>query len=212
MEDKRIKEQESLEIITLMIARTKERYMLGDGNIMLMWGYLTVAISILIWVLSVLTRHPAVNWLWFLIWIIGGTVTPVMQRRKSVKKGSKSYSDRIISGIWSSVVYSVIAITFLCLGFLLCRGIDAWVTMLVFALMIVPFAEIIQGLVLKEKFFIWGGATGLLIGIFTVCCIVGHVDLCVSWFMPVFIIAFICMMIIPGHAVNIKAKKSYERT
>lgn len=41
MEDKKISERESLELITAMIRRTKERY-IGDGNIMLMWGYLTV--------------------------------------------------------------------------------------------------------------------------------------------------------------------------
>lgn len=67
MEDKRINERESIEIITSMIARTKERYSLSNGNIMLMWGYLTVGISALVWVLLALTHNPAVNWLWFLI-------------------------------------------------------------------------------------------------------------------------------------------------
>ncbi len=51
MDEKRINEKESIEIITSMIARTKERYMLGDGNIMLMWGYVTLCVSLLIWVL-----------------------------------------------------------------------------------------------------------------------------------------------------------------
>ena len=45
MEEKRINERESIEIITSMIARTKKRYSLGDGNIMLMWGCLTLCIS-----------------------------------------------------------------------------------------------------------------------------------------------------------------------
>lgn len=49
MEEKRINERESIEIITSMIARTKKRYSLGDGNIMLMWGYLTLCISALVW-------------------------------------------------------------------------------------------------------------------------------------------------------------------
>ena len=39
MEERKLTEKESLEVITTMIARTRERY-IGDGNIMLMWGYL----------------------------------------------------------------------------------------------------------------------------------------------------------------------------
>ena len=41
MKDRKLTEKESLEIITSMIARTKERY-IGNANILLMWGYLVV--------------------------------------------------------------------------------------------------------------------------------------------------------------------------
>ena len=52
MDEKKLTEKESIILITEMISRTKERY-IGDGNIMLMWGYLTVLVSIL----SHITRH-----------------------------------------------------------------------------------------------------------------------------------------------------------
>jgi len=208
MEDKRINERESIEIITSMIARTKERYMLGDGNIMLLWGYLSVAVSILIWVLLAITRNPAVNWLWFLIWIIGGIATPIMAKKKTVKKGAKTYTDKIISRLWTTVGYSAILCTTVCLCLLLARGIDAWSAMLIFALVIVPFAILANGIVLNESSFIWGGALGLLTGIFTTCCVSGGISLSAVWFMPVFIVAFTCMMIIPGHVINHKAKRN----
>lgn len=207
MDDKKINEKESLAIITDMIARTKERYMLGDGNILLMWGYLTVAVSILVWVLLRLTHHPACNWLWFLIWIIGGTVTPIMEKKKAIVKGVKSYSDKLTSKIWTIVGYSAIISTMFCLGFLLAGGVNSWQMMLAFALIIVPFAEIAQGIIINEKTLIWGGKIGLLVGIFTTCCIIGGVKLYVSWFMPLFIVTFACMMIIPGHIINHKAKR-----
>lgn len=206
MEEKRINEHESLEIITSMIARTKERYMLGDGNILLLWGYITVAVSLLVWTLLAVYRHPAMNWLWFLIWIIGGIITPVMAKKKAVKTGVKSYSDKITSRIWSVVGFCAITFTFCCLGFLLAKGVDTWSSMLVFALVIVPFGEIAQGCVIGERSLMWGGSAGLLAGIFTMCCIAGGVQLCSSWFMPMFIAAFVCMMIIPGHIINHKAK------
>lgn len=206
MEDRKITEKESLEVITAMIARTKERY-IGDGNIMLMWGYLVVSVSALVWVLLAMTHNPVWNWLWFLIWIIGGIATPLMARKQQVERGVKSYSDKVASRIWSVVGYSAIFSTFCCLGFLFIKGVDAWSMMLAFALIIVPFAEIAQGIIINEKSLVAGGAVGLAIGIFTACCIAGKVALVANWFMPLFMLAFVAMMIVPGHILNRKAKR-----
>ena len=206
MEEKKMTERESLELITSMIQRTRERYV-GDGNILLMWGYLSVAVAALVWMMLVATHNQAWNWLWFLIWIIGGTATPIMARRHQVKYGVKSYSDKLTDQIWTIVGYSAIVATLCCLGFMLFKGIDTWKMMLAFAMIIVPMAEMAQGIVVKEKSLVTGGAIGLAAGIFTLCCIIGGVQLGVHWFMPLFIVAFICMMIIPGHIINRKAKQ-----
>ncbi len=208
MEERKLTEKESLEVITSMIARTRERYMLGDGNILLMWGYLTVAVTTLIWILLVLTHNPAWNWLWFLIWIIGGTAMPIMTKgRERAKTYVKSYSDKLTSQIWSIVGYGAMAATAFCLGFLLFKGIDTWLVMFSIALVFVPFAEIAQGIIINEKSMKIGGGIGLLAGIFTMCCIAGRVPLGVNWYLPIFIVVFACMMIIPGHILNYKARK-----
>lgn len=177
MEERKITEAESIEIITSMISRTKARLVKGSGNILLMWGYLIVAVTALIWVLLVTTKNPAVNWLWFLIWVIGGIATPIMVKRKRMASGTKSYTDKLTSQIWSVVGLTGIASTLLCLGFLLIGGKDSWSMMFVFALIIVPMAEIMQGLVIKESPLIVGGGIGLLIGLFTTCCISSHLIL-----------------------------------
>ena len=206
MEDRKLTEQESLEVITSMIARTKQRY-IDDGSILLMWGYLTVIISALVWALLVYTHNQVWNWLWFLIWIIGGTLTPIMDNKKHREKGVKSYSDVVTSRIWSTVGFSAIAATAICLAFLLIGGVDAWSMMFAIALIIVPFGEIASGIVVKEQSLIAGGAIGLAAGLFTMACIAGRVALYASWFMPIFIIAFVAMMIVPGHILNYKARK-----
>lgn len=207
MEERKITEAESIEIITSMISRTKDRLVKGSGNILLMWGYLIVAVTALIWVLLVTTNNPAVNWLWFLIWIIGGIATPIMAKKERVASGSKSYTNKLTSQMWSVVGLTGIASALLCLGFLVIGGKDSWSMMFAFALIIVPMAEIMQGLVIKEISLIAGGSIGLLTGIFTTCCISAHVALMASWFMPLFIIAFAAMMIVPGHILNSKAKR-----
>lgn len=206
MEERKISEQESIEIISSMISRTKDRLAKGVGNILLMWGYLVVAITLLVWVLLLTTHNPAVNWLWFLIWIIGGIATPIMAKKKQLKAGVKSYSDKLGSQIWSVVGFSAIAATFCCLGFMLFDGKDAWSAMFAFALIIVPMGEIMQGIVIREKSLIIGGSIGLGAGIFTMCCIASGVPLVATWFMPMFIVAFTAMMILPGHVLNHKAK------
>lgn len=50
MEEQKLTEQESILLITEMISRTKRRK-LDNGNIMLLWGYLSVAVATLVWVL-----------------------------------------------------------------------------------------------------------------------------------------------------------------
>lgn len=206
MEEKKISEKESLEIITEMISRTKERY-IGDGNIMLMWGYLTVSVAALVWVMLILTHNPAWNWLWFAIGVVGGIFTPILDRRQRHRNGVKSYSDTFTSRIWTTVGVSFIIATFLCLGFLLIGGVDSWTTMLLLAVMIVPLIEIVQGIMLSEKSLQVGGWVGLVVGIVTTCCITGKLPLNTAWFMPMFIVAFAAMMIVPGHILNAKSRR-----
>ena len=80
MEERNISAQESLEIITSMINNSRKRLHLGDGNILLLWGYLTVAVAALVTTLLIITHNQVFNWFWFLIMIIGGTITPRMAR------------------------------------------------------------------------------------------------------------------------------------
>lgn len=211
MEEREITSKESVAIINEMIQRSNTHQILGDGNIILLWGYLTVGVAALIWALLAATHHPAMNWLWNLIWIIGGIATPSMARKRRDKAGVTTYADKICDSVWAIVGYSAIMLTFTCLGFLLFGGKDAWSAMLMLPLLIVGIAEIVQGIVIQERALVLGGGIGLLAGIFTLCCLTAGVVLYAHWYMPVFIIAFGLMMIVPGHILNHKSKKISER-
>ena len=89
-----------------MIARSNVRQKLGNGNIMLLWGYLTVITSALVWVLLIMTKNPACNWLWFLIPVIGGIATPIMARKDREAAGVKTYIDSVGNGLWTIVAVS----------------------------------------------------------------------------------------------------------
>ncbi|WP_305117771.1 hypothetical protein [Duncaniella muris] len=206
MEDKKLTEKESLEVITSMIARTKVRY-LGSGNILLMWGYLAVFTSILVWILLAATQQNVWNWLWFAIPVIGMPLTSIMARREKRTDGVVTYSDKITSHLWSIFGVSEIVLTLICLGFSLIGGIKCWTAMIVYTIIAAPFAEIAQGLIVKEKSLTWGGIVGLAIGMVLVCCVTGKIPLLANWFMPLFILFWVVMMIVPGHIINHKAKK-----
>ena len=96
--------------------------------------------------------------------------------------------------------------TIVCLGFGF-AGIYAWSLMFVYALIIVPFAEIVQGLIVREKSLVIGGAAGIAVGIFTTGCLISRITLSAYWFLPTFMLAFVCMMIIPGYIINRKAHR-----
>ncbi len=206
MEDRKLTEKESLEVITSMIAQTKQRY-IGDGNILLMWGYLVATVSILVWMMLALTHQNAWNWLWFAIPVIGGTATPILARRQKREYGVVTYSDKITSQLWTIFGISEIILTLMCLGFQFLGSVNCWVAMLTYTLIAAPVAEIAQGLIIKERSLTVGGIIGLAIGLITICCVGGGIALEARWFMPLFIIAFVAMMIIPGHILNHKAHK-----
>lgn len=203
MEEKKLTEKESIGIITEMIARTKERYM-GDGNIMLMWGWLTIAAAGLVWVMIALTQNPAWNWLWFLIPAVGGVATPIMAKKSDRERGVKTYSDKVSSQIWLAVGIIAMSATVVCIGFDF-AGIHVWSLMIIYALIIVPLAEIVQGLIVREKSLVVGGACGMAVGLFVTSCIISRIPLYAYWFMPAFMVAFACMMLIPGYIINYKS-------
>ncbi len=77
---------------------------------------------------------------------------------------------------------------------------------ILFALLLVGFAELVQGVVVKEVSLVAGGAVGMLAGVVTLACVAARVALSAGWFLPMFIAAFVAMMIVPGHVLNHKAR------
>lgn len=51
MEDKKMTEKESLELITQMIQNSKKNLRLGNVNILLLWGYLCTITALVVYVL-----------------------------------------------------------------------------------------------------------------------------------------------------------------
>lgn len=210
MEEKKLNSQESLELITRMINQTKRQLHIGEGNLLLIWGYTSAIVALLVGILLYATGgNPAVNWLWFLIWIVGGTATAVISRRDKsrIEKMPSTYVDRLTSSLWTTIGMLFTVATFMALGFSLFAGKDAWTVMLILAFVMCGFGVTMYGFIIREKSMVAGGVVSLLSGIFVACCVVSSTPLGVWWIIPVFIICFTCAMIVPGHILNAKAKR-----
>lgn len=71
MEEKKISEQESLELINQMIEQTRRDSTVGSGNTFLIWGYVCMVVSLAVFVAGIyrswslgmaLLWHPVMGW------------------------------------------------------------------------------------------------------------------------------------------------------
>lgn len=206
MEERQLTEKESLEVITAMIARTKERY-IGDGSIMLLWGYLVCIVSLSVWIMLITTGQNIWNILWFAIPLVGGIATPIMARKHERHKGFKTFTDKFTSRLWKFAGQAELVVMFNCIVIQYITDANCWGAMLAYTLVALPIVEITQGLLIKEKCLRYGGCVGLAAGIMMICCVAGGIAPRSNWYIPLLILAFVGMMIVPGHILNHKARK-----
>ena len=107
MQKSNFSEEQSLELITSMINDSRARLARNSGTPFLIWGYTTVAISILNYVLF--QYDIKCWWLWWLIPIIGWAGMMIWNKRDN---GARNYIDRVISIIWSVIGVSFVWIMF----------------------------------------------------------------------------------------------------
>ena len=100
-DDKRLDERRSIEIISKMIADTSAHIDSESGKHFLLWGYTTVIVSLFEYVAQVChLPMPLCLWAWFLIPVVGGIGTIILNRNAKNSR-PKSYVDRSISAVWT---------------------------------------------------------------------------------------------------------------
>lgn len=112
MEERLLNEKESLELITQMINSSKKNMEIGQGNYLLVWGYFTTALSIILFTLIALTHNMIWSWGWMLMFVMW----PVMSyRQRQQPPRVITYTDKVIMQVWQ-VMGWMFVITFLTTG------------------------------------------------------------------------------------------------
>ena len=210
MEDKKLTEKESMELIAAMISNTKRHLTLGAGNMLLFWGYLSVSVAVVASILSYLNgvagiRIPvSANLVWWLIPLMGIPCTLVRNKKNTGRRKVLTYTDKLTVSLWNYVLWLAMA-TILLGAIFFISGLSVWYVMLIFTYFVVGMAVSVQGMIIKEKSMIWGGAFSVLCGGFIVVGMITGTHWLGGFNGLLFIISFIVMMIIPGHILNRKA-------
>ena len=204
MEERTLNEKESLALITQMINSSKKNMEIGQGNIMLIYGYFTTALSIVLFVLISLTHNFIWSWGWMLMFVIW----PIMSYRQRQRPPKVvTYTDKVISKVWQVMGWMFI-VTFLTIGiieFSFARYID-FILMLPLSLIYCGIGVSITGIIIQERWMTYTPQIAFIIAIYMLTMLMIGEKATTLWYLY-FGLSFVFMMIIPGHIVNNKAQK-----
>jgi len=190
MEDRKLNEKESLELITQMIQNTRTKMEKNVGTPFLVWGYATVIVAYVIWYLIERTGNYNWNWLWFMITVVGSTQLLVSAKKRV--KMPKTYIDKILTYVWRVIGWSCFMVS--------CLAIIKPLPILFLVLLLLGAGGMITGLITRCNAVTIGGLLGTLSSVG--CLWLSGIDQIL-----VFGTTFIFMCIIPGHVLNYKARK-----
>ncbi|MEG2366346.1 MAG: hypothetical protein RSB29_06315 [Alistipes sp.] len=192
MENKTFNETQSLELITRMIQETRTHMERHAGVPFLVWGYVTVIVTLAVWFALTRTQNPTWNLLWFALPALGMLLTQLTDDRKS--KTVVTFIDRIIRHTWLVLGCSAVLVSLLTLFSPLQLPI------LFIILLLMSIGTILTGAMIRFRLCIASGILGILLS--TLCLWVSPLDSCL-----VFAAAFVVMQIIPGHILNYQSRK-----
>lgn len=209
MEEKRLDAQESIELITRMIRNTRRRLERHSGRPYLVWGYTTVAISLLNYTLNVVGAAPEWSLTWFLIPVLGFVLMRLFPERKSTEP--RTEIDRIVNSLWLVCTLSLIPVFILCLfhGWSYRPSLFALITL------VMSIGSTATGLIVRSKIYTVSGLLGM----------VGTAAIALwDYYLKqlpdpqridsrmlnneilIFAVIFLVMMVIPGHIINYRTR------
>lgn len=191
MEEKRLDAAESLALIERMIENTRNDMERNAGRPFLVWGYVTLLTTLLVWGTVVQTGEPRWNLLWLLIPLLGGTLT-YFTRGKRTEGMVHTFVDRVLGSVW---LVAGLTASFLSLVTLFT---PIRLPILFVILLTMGMGTAATGLILRFRPAACCGAAAILLapGMLIV-----HND----WQPALFAAGFLAMMIVPGHILNYRS-------
>lgn len=205
MENNKLSEAQSLELITSMIQDSRSRLARNSGTPFLIWGYTTVAVSLFNALALYLGWSHAWAWSWFTIPVIGWLGMMLLFKQEP---SARNYIDRIVSMIWV-----VIGLSF---AWLLVGAVVFGCSISFLTVVVMGIGTVLTGCVIKHRTTAicgWAAMCASLIFpiVYFIIAKSGSASaISEVWIwgeLIVFALIFLLMMVIPGHILNHKYNK-----
>lgn len=216
MKEQTIDEHRSIEIISKMIADTTAHIDSESGKYFLLWGYTTVIISLFEYFAQVFHLPTSLCvWAWWLIPVVGGIGTLILNRRAGVTR-PKSYVDRSISIVWT-----VFGLSF---GMIFIAALVYHTSILYLTALMMGMGTVITGKICRHDVLACAGKAGVVLsllfpawhllmreyGIALRDSGIANIEAVLYIEIVIFALIFLIMMVIPGHILYARAKNKRE--
>lgn len=189
MEERKINEKESLELIAQMIRNTQQRFQKGNAAPFLVFGYLTVTLSLVIWYMLKITHNPYWNMLWLTIPVLGTFGLKLFFPNR--KKIARTVVDKAVDDVWLVIGLCMIL-----------AGLTTFYTFFpIFfeEVLLMGIAVTLTGLIAKLKILTFSGILTMLSSVLFTLGIVKGIDQIL-----LFGAIFFLFMVLPGHILYAK--------
>ena len=207
MKENRFSEKESLELITKMIQQTKQNLQVGSGNILLHYGYTAILISLVVYLLCRFTGEMYWHNLWFLMFV------PMVIEKISSKRRPEpvvTYIDKAVTNVWGVInaLFVVSVLTILLIGFL--TKVIPFILMMPLALLYVGIGTACTGVLTNDKSITYFPLVSFVISIYMLVTLFTTRMFTIEWNL-LGGLAFLTMLVIPGHLLNYKSQKQCSK-
>ena len=199
MEEKKLTDQESLELISQMIRSTRENMEVGRGNLFLYFGYFSAFLGIAIYILTALTSNGVWGFGWFLMFAFWGLLYYF-----SKKPAVVTYTDRAIRTVWKVIGYMFIisCLSIVLIGWF--AGQINFSVMMPLSLIYMGMGTSMTGVIIRNKTTVYLPLLAMVIPFYMFVMMQNGNPPC--WWELLFSLAAIIIMVIPGHVLNAKSR------
>ncbi len=199
LENRELNAAESLALINRMIETTRNRMERNAGRPFLIWGYLTVLFTAVIYVLVVTTHDGSWNGLWLGLPVCGWLGMNLHLRRRTSEGSAKTFIDRVIGQIWMVLGIVAFVVTTLTVA------TDLRLPILFLITLLMGIGCALSGLVCRFTPFVVSGFVGIALSPLFLF------GLAPAWNVALFAAAFVVMMIIPGHILCYRSNRQAKQ-
>lgn len=206
MEERKLNEKESLELITRMIKNTQQNIEVGGGNQFIVWGVSILVTSVIVGILIILTGNMVFNFAWFLIPIIGYTWNGTLKKDEKIL----THIDKMLKTTWMVCGMFCVAIPFIATllsyfseNYLIFKNGEIFTLIPIIEIIVVSLGIAVTGIIINSKSIRVAGFIGLCISFLTLL----HIPYAIQLTFAIWAIA---CLIIPGVKLNHEIKESKQ--